>query len=329
MKSNSKAIKVIAILGIIFSLIVFIAGGFIEVLYGPAVVNASTGTAGRVLFALQAIALAGMLADIYLNINLFMKKSKLTTKSASTLAACLIPLMIIGTFCGTNMLGVLLGIPEVILLILTCVEIFLIRKDASSEGAQESTGTSKTKAALMPLLVSIIIVAVVVVIVLVVDVNNANSKPRKAAEYLSNFSAVTLDGDTYTSAELQGHKLVVVNVWSTTCKYCKQEMPDLEEVYQKYKDQDVVLVGICDDTVSNGNIDEEARDYAKEICDENGVTFAELVPTDDGLCKMTTMVTDVGHPVTVILDENGDVLDIVVGATDAAGWSETIESYLN
>ena len=49
------------------------------------------------------------------------------------------------------------------------------------------------------------------------------------------FEFVTLAGEHITSADLKG-KIIILDFWSTDCTPCIKSMPQVEEVYRKYKD---------------------------------------------------------------------------------------------
>jgi len=42
-------------------------------------------------------------------------------------------------------------------------------------------------------------------------------------------------------------KLIVLNVWATWCKGCRQEMPDLDRLQQQYASQGVVVITLSDE----------------------------------------------------------------------------------
>lgn len=58
-----------------------------------------------------------------------------------------------------------------------------------------------------------------------------------------DFGAETLDGKYYNLSQLQG-KVVVLTFWSTRCEICHSEIPKLNQVAARYKDQDVVFIAL-------------------------------------------------------------------------------------
>ena len=56
----------------------------------------------------------------------------------------------------------------------------------------------------------------------------------------------SIDGQSLSSETLRG-KVVIVNFWATWCPPCRKEMPDLDALYQKYKDQGFVVLSISDE----------------------------------------------------------------------------------
>jgi thiol-disulfide isomerase/thioredoxin len=55
-----------------------------------------------------------------------------------------------------------------------------------------------------------------------------------------------LNGDAPNSDDLKG-KVVFVNAWFLDCPICHKRTPDLVEIYNKYRDQGVVFVGMTFD----------------------------------------------------------------------------------
>jgi thiol-disulfide isomerase/thioredoxin len=68
-----------------------------------------------------------------------------------------------------------------------------------------------------------------------------DAKRQKADFILSD-----LQGKSWHLRELEG-KVVLVNFWATWCPPCRKEMPDLQALYDNYKDQGFVVLSISDE----------------------------------------------------------------------------------
>ena len=48
---------------------------------------------------------------------------------------------------------------------------------------------------------------------------------------MNNFSTKTLDGDSYTQDNLSNYDITMVNIWTTWCGPCVEELPELQKLY--------------------------------------------------------------------------------------------------
>jgi peroxiredoxin len=62
----------------------------------------------------------------------------------------------------------------------------------------------------------------------------------------ADFTLTDLQGKSWNLRNLRG-KVVLVNFWATWCPPCRKEMPDLEMLYNKFKDQGFVVLAISDE----------------------------------------------------------------------------------
>jgi peroxiredoxin len=63
------------------------------------------------------------------------------------------------------------------------------------------------------------------------------------------FTLSDLQGKVWRLQDLRG-KVVLVNFWATWCPPCRKEMPDIQALYEKYKDQGFVVLAISDEDVA-------------------------------------------------------------------------------
>jgi thiol-disulfide isomerase/thioredoxin len=68
----------------------------------------------------------------------------------------------------------------------------------------------------------------------------------------------TIDGRTLSSRDWKG-KVTLVNFWATWCPPCREEIPDLIKLQERYKDQ-LVIIGVSSD---EGPVEEVAK-FAKD-----------------------------------------------------------------
>ena len=70
----------------------------------------------------------------------------------------------------------------------------------------------------------------------------ADDAKRQSADFTLN----DLQGKVWRLRDLRG-KVVLVNFWATWCPPCRKEMPDLQALYDKYKDQGFIVLSISDE----------------------------------------------------------------------------------
>ncbi len=67
-----------------------------------------------------------------------------------------------------------------------------------------------------------------------------------ATRQKADFTLTDLQGKAWHLQDLRS-KVVLVNFWATWCPPCRKEMPDLQALYDKYKDQGLVVLSISDE----------------------------------------------------------------------------------
>ena len=109
-----------------------------------------------------------------------------------------------------------------------------------------------------------------------------------------DFTLKGVDGRKLRLGEQRG-QVVLVNFWASWCAPCRQEMPHLNRLYDKYKSSGFTLLAV--------NIDDAARHGAATAA-KWGLKFPVLLDAD----KTVTRRYDLGAmPSTVLIDRDGRV----------------------
>lgn len=109
-----------------------------------------------------------------------------------------------------------------------------------------------------------------------------------------DFALKSSNGDNLRLSEYRGD-VVMINFWATWCGPCRQEMPLLDELYQRYERVGFSLLGV--------NIDDDSR-RAMQMIEELGVKFPVLF---DARKEVSELYEVEAMPVTVLVDREGNV----------------------
>jgi peroxiredoxin len=110
-----------------------------------------------------------------------------------------------------------------------------------------------------------------------------------------DFTLTDIQGKNWTLSDLRG-RVVVVNFWATWCPPCRKEMPDLESLYIRFKDQGLVVLAISDEDATK----------VKPFIAEHRFTYPILL--DPGR-KVSNLYQIEGIPNTFIYDREGKLVD--------------------
>lgn len=112
--------------------------------------------------------------------------------------------------------------------------------------------------------------------------------------------AVDSHGDKIRLSDYRG-KWVFINYWATWCVPCRQEVPALEQLSQKYPDK-IAVIGINFDGVQDKILNMFAKD--------NGLTYP--LASQIGIAKYAKN-TITAVPTTFVLDPQGNLVKTLVG----------------
>lgn len=126
-------------------------------------------------------------------------------------------------------------------------------------------------------------------------------RPLAVGDPVPAYGARTLDGDSLDLGELRGRPMVL-NLWATWCVPCRQEMPELQELHERYGEA-LAVVGVTIDTRGAGD---RIRGFIEDV----GVDFPILHDPDE---RFVRRFTTVGVPETFLIAADGTVLHRWIG----------------
>ena len=146
-------------------------------------------------------------------------------------------------------------------------------------------------------------------------VNNVFGEVSIQEKPSPDFTLELLDEGSITLSDLKG-KVVLIDFWASWCPPCRQEAPDLAQVYNEYQDREVEFIGI--------SIWDRLRD-AEEYIPRFGITY----PT--GLDSKGTILVDYavrGIPEKFFINSQGQLVAKFIGPSDVESLRETLDRML-
>jgi thiol-disulfide isomerase/thioredoxin len=123
----------------------------------------------------------------------------------------------------------------------------------------------------------------------------------KIGDPVPHFSLQTLDGKALDIASLKG-KVVLLDFWATWCGPCRQAMPEIKTLLQKYSGKPLVVVSV--------SADQDMKAPA-EFAHANGMTWMQAW---DGTGKVIGGVFGVNSlPSYVVIDADGRIAYLMKG----------------
>lgn len=129
-----------------------------------------------------------------------------------------------------------------------------------------------------------------------------------------DFTFPDINGSSVSLSQFKG-KVVFLNIWATWCGPCRIEMPAMEKLHQKFKNEDFVILAV--------SIDRQGASVVIPFMEELELTFPVLLDPNSTIQNIY-MVSAL--PSSFIIDKTGRIAARVTGARDWFG-SDTIETF--
>lgn len=139
----------------------------------------------------------------------------------------------------------------------------------------------------------------------------------KVSEMAPDFTLKSLQGNNLRLEEYRG-QVVLLNFWASWCGPCRQEMPILDRIHQRYEDTGFAVLGV--------NVEGEIAP-AQKIVDMTNVTFPILIDEGQAVSELYELEA---MPSTLVIDRNGVVRYVHLGykAGDEAKYIEVVKSLI-
>lgn len=157
--------------------------------------------------------------------------------------------------------------------------------------------------------------------------------PKVPASSVGTFQTTDINGTAYDESMFQDYDLTLVNIFVTWCSPCVNELPELEEIYQKLgKEYSIGVVGFVMDTVDADFLPASDQDEvlarAELLAEKTGVTFPFLIPDETALNGRLTGINAV--PETFFVDKDGNIVgETYTGARNYDDWEAIIKTELS
>ncbi len=114
-------------------------------------------------------------------------------------------------------------------------------------------------------------------------------------------------------------KIILVNFWATWCPPCREEMPELSKIQDKFRDQGVIVLGISTDDLEKTKnfINNSPVSYPILAADMDGMDLSQILGNNRGIL-----------PYSVLIDQHGSVIKVFQGRIDQALVEQTIQAIL-
>ncbi len=143
-----------------------------------------------------------------------------------------------------------------------------------------------------------------------------------AKENIGEFETVDLDGNKVTQDIFKENELTMVNMFSSTCNPCMEELPVLAELSEELKDRKIGILGLNIDMDVEGKPDQESANSIKKIIGDKGM---KTIFVEFNLMEKVLVKTD-AIPYTFFVDKEGNIVgNEYVGNHNKEEWQEIID----
>ena len=145
---------------------------------------------------------------------------------------------------------------------------------------------------------------------------------------VGKFETKGVDGKDYTEKVFSDYDLTLVNIFTTWCSPCVNEIPELEKLYEEMKEKGVGVVGVVLDTVGDdAKQNEDTVKKAGVLQEKTKASYPFLVPDSTMMNGRLNGIS--AFPETFFVDKEGNIVgETYSGSHSLDEWKEIVEKEL-
>ena len=144
----------------------------------------------------------------------------------------------------------------------------------------------------------------------------------KGGDAFPNFEATNISNDeTVTNEVFKKNKVTVLSFWFNGCTSCVKEMPLLQELSDKYKDQGVSVLGVN----AEAGFTDDAKKEGQDILSKQGITYDNIAFNSKSDANQVIEGLT-AFPTTMVIDQDGKLVgDPITGGLNKLEGSELLK----
>ena len=128
---------------------------------------------------------------------------------------------------------------------------------------------------------------------------------------VTDFTIESLGGFPVSLNDYEG-QVIVMNFWATWCPPCRAEMPDINNFYEAYRDEGLVVLAINE---------EEPAETVRPFIQANNFTFPVLLDSEG---RVAQQYSTRSYPTTFVIDRNGVIQHVQTGQISEAELEKVV-----
>ena len=135
-----------------------------------------------------------------------------------------------------------------------------------------------------------------------------------------SFKTTDLNGNAVSSEELfSTHQITMVNVMTTWCGYCIQELPELQRLSELYAEKNCAVIGVLYDGTSD-----DLLKTGRSLMEQAGASYAVLQPWEGMESQMPVQA----FPTTFFVNSAGEIVGEPILGADPEQYTARLDMLL-